>query len=216
MNLIDIFLNLLYPPKCPFCMKLLRDKNDCICPKCKKDLPYTKNGGKLNGNFFTVCISPLYYEGDVRESLLRYKFGRLTAYANPYGQLLAECIEEYLDAQVDMISWVPLSRKRLRDRGYDQARLLAEAVSFRLGIPCKPLLKKIRNTAPQSRTGSAEKRKANISEAYKVIDSEKVSGKTILLIDDIVTTGTTLSECSRMLGMAGAERIYCAAVARKM
>lgn len=215
MKLISYILNLLYPPKCMFCGALMPNTEELICAKCRKDLPFTKNGGVLKGNFFTSCVSPLYYENDVRNALLRYKFNRTTAYAEPLGKLIAACIEEYIDRQVDIISWVPLSKKRLRKRGYDQARLLAEAVSKELGIPCKPLLKKVRHTKPQSKTGSAEKRRSNISAAYIVIDPSLVNGKTILLIDDIVTTGSTFAECARMLGMSGAERVYCAAAARK-
>lgn len=215
MRIFDELLNLLFPAKCPFCREILQRKEDMICPECRKSITWTKNNSKLKGNFFTACVSPLYYEESVRDALLRYKFHRMTAYAVPFGAVLADCISEYIDGQVDIISWVPLSRKRLRSRGYDQAQLLAVEVAKRLGLPCVPVLRKIRHTQPQSRTGSVEKRHANISGAYQVIAPEELRGKSVLLIDDIVTTGSTFSECARMLGMAGAERVYCAAVARK-
>ncbi len=215
MKLISHLLDLLFPPKCVFCRRLVDRNDELICPKCKKELPYTENGGILKGNFFTSCVSPLYYENDVREALLRYKFYQLTVYASPFGKMIAECAEEYIEEQVDIISWVPLGKKRLRSRGYDQARLLAEAVSKELGIPCVPVLRKKRDTAPQSRTGSAEKRKKNISGAYEVIDKDLINGKVILLVDDIVTTGSTLAECARTLGKCGADKVYCAAAARK-
>ena len=215
MNIVKWILDILYPPKCTFCRKLLKKDELYICKKCSKELPYTKNGGIFKGNFFTVCVSPLYYENMVRDALLRYKFHRMTVYAEYLGLLIAECAEEYIDSQVDIISWVPLSSQRLRKRGYDQAQLLAQAVSAHLGIECIPTLKKIRNISPQSLAGDAAKRKANISGAYAVIDKEQIEGKRILLIDDIVTTGSTFSECARVLGMNGAERVYCAAAARK-
>lgn len=215
MRILNDILDLLFPPKCPFCRSILDTKEPLICFECRKNIRKTKNGGKLKGNFFTACVSPLYYEDNVREALLRYKFHHLTSYADPFGELLAECISEYIDGQVDIISWVPLSRKRLRSRGYDQAQLLANEVAKRLDLPCEPVLKKIKDTKPQSKTGSAEKRRANISGAYQIIAPEKINRKNVLLIDDIVTTGSTFSECARMLGMAGAERVYCAAVARK-
>lgn len=210
-----MIMDLLFPPKCVFCRTIMDDNETIICPKCKKSLPYTKNGGILKGNFFTVCVSPLYYENSVRDALLRFKFHQMTAYAVPFGKLIAGCAEEYIEGQVDIISWVPLSRKRLRERGYDQARLLAEVVAVQLNIPCVPVLKKTRHTKPQSRTGGAEKRRANISGAYEIIDKEQISGKRILLIDDIVTTGASFAECARTLGMAGADKVYCAAAARK-
>jgi len=215
MKLVSYLLDILFPPKCVFCRRLLDRGENIICPKCRKELPYTENGGILKGNFFTSCVSPLYYENDVREALLRFKFSQMTAYAQPFGKLLSECAEEYIEEQVDIISWVPLSKKRLRKRGYDQAKLLAEAVSKELGIPCVPVLQKKRDTAPQSRTGGAEKRKRNIAGAYEVIDKNRIDGKTILLIDDIVTTGSTLAECARTLGRGGADKVYCATVARK-
>lgn len=216
MKLLDGVLDLLYPPKCAFCRCLIPAGQDGICEHCRKILPYTKNGGKQNGNFFTVCVSPLYYEENVRDALLRYKFQHLSAYHVPFGHLIAEYVAENLaDHSIDFVSWVPLSRKRLRKRGYDQARLLAEQTAEDLCLPCLPVLKKVVHTAPQSRTGSQEKRKANISGAYQVLSPQTVSGKHILLIDDIITTGSTLSECARILGMAGAERVFCATVARK-
>lgn len=215
MKMFDWFLELLFPSKCTFCREILDEKHTDICPKCQKELPYTKNGGLLKGNFFTACISPLYYEEKVRDALLRYKFHRMTVYADCFGSLIAECAEEYIDSHVDIISWVPLSRRRLRKRGYDQARLLAMEVSKRLEIPCVPTLKKTRHTKPQSRTGDMAKRRSNISGAYTAINKEMIEGKRILLIDDIVTTGSTFSECSRILGLAGADRVYCAAAARK-
>ena len=215
MKLISWVLHLLYPPKCIFCRRLMDNEEELICPKCRKEVSFTKNGGILKGNFFTQCVSPLYYENSVREALLRYKFHQMTVYAEPLGKLLAACVEEYIEAQVDIISWVPLSRKRLRSRGYDQARLLAEIVSRELGIPCMPVLKKKRHTVQQSRMGGAEKRRANIAGAYEVIDKERIDGKTILLIDDIVTTGSTFAECARILGKCGANKVFCAAVARK-
>lgn len=215
MKFISYFLDILFPPKCVFCRRILSSSDELICPKCKKDLPYTENGGILKGNFFTSCVSPLYYENDVREALLRYKFYRLTAYAEPIGRLMAECAEEYIQEQVDIISWVPLSKKRLRSRGYDQAQLLAEVISEQLGLPCVPVLRKTRHTAPQSRTGGGEKRRKNIAGAYELIDKKLIDGKVILLIDDIVTTGSTFAECARTLGKGGANKVYCAAAARK-
>jgi len=215
MSIFHWILDLLYPPKCVFCRKLLNDKYQVICQKCKKELPYTKNGGIQKGNFFTACVSPLYYEEKVRDALLRYKFHHLTGYADCFGIMIAECAEEYIDSSVDIISWVPLSKQRLRKRGYDQAELLAKVVSEHLGIPCVALLKKTRHTRQQSRIKSVSKRRSNISGAYIAANHSEIEGKRILLIDDIVTTGSTFSECAKILGMAGADKVYCAAAACK-
>ena len=109
---------------------------------------------------------------------------------------------------------MPLSRKRLRSRGYDQARLLAEHLSKKISRPCVRLLKKVRNAAPQSGTGGREERKANVLGAYRAFGKQELRGKTVLLIDDIVTTGATLTECASVLTSAGAARIKAVTLAR--
>ena len=127
---------------------------------------------------------------------------------------MAKCIDEN-QISCDIITWVPLSRKRLRQRGYDQARLLATELSKKAGIECCRLLKKTRNNPAQSGTGGAEKRRANVSGVYTALSPEKITGKSILIVDDIVTTGATLSECGRMLLSAGAKEVKAVTVARK-
>lgn len=215
MSVGSWLLDLVFPPRCAFCHALMPRYGTGMCPDCEKALPYTAGSGiKQKIPFVSCVVSPLYYEGDVRKSLLRFKFGRCTGYADVYGRITAHCIADNLAGEYDVISWVPLSRKRLRKRGYDQARLIAEETAKRLGTKAVPTLKKIRNVRAQSGTGSAEKRRANISGAYAVPDASAVEGKKILLIDDIVTTGSTLSECARVLGRAGAGKITAAAVAR--
>lgn len=214
MGLIGALLDLLYPPRCVFCRKLLKKGERDLCEKCLHELPYTSNGGEQTGDFFSVCVAPLYYEGVVRESLLRYKFKEATGYAQTYGALVAECVRDNLQGRYDLISWVPLSKKRHRERGYDQAMLLAEAAASALGDTAASTLEKHRDVARQSGMGSAEKRRANISGAYRASDPWLIEGKRILLIDDIVTTGSTLSECARVLLQCGAKEVLCAALAR--
>ncbi len=210
----DDILDLLYPPRCAFCRRLLKRGESGICALCEDTLPRTRDGGMQRCDFVEAVAAPLFYEDDVRESLHRYKFGGITAYAPVYGRLVADCIRDNLAGRYDLISWVPLSDKRLRKRGYDQAMLIAMAAALELDTVAVETLHKVVDVAPQSGTGSAEKRRANISGAYEAADPELVEGRRILLIDDIVTTGSTFSECARTLGMAGAESVVCAAVAR--
>ena len=214
MGFLTGLLDLLYPPRCVFCRKLLKKGEFAVCEKCRDELPYTRSGGEQTGDFFSVCVAPLYYEGTVRESILRYKFNEATGYAKVYGELVAGCIKDNLSGRYDLISWVPLSHRRYKERGYDQAMLLALAVALELGDVAVSTLEKHRDVARQSSMGSAEKRKANISGVYHVADPELIDGKRILLIDDIVTTGSTLSECARILLQGGAKEVMCAAIAR--
>lgn len=213
MKLIERVLELFYPTKCAFCHRLTG--GDKVCKSCAEKLPLTPAGGQAQKfPFISQCVSPLYYEGDVRESLHRYKFGGLSHYCTAYAPFMAKCIDEN-QISCDIITWVPLSRKRLRQRGYDQARLLAAELSKKAGIECCRLLKKTRNNPAQSGTGGAEKRRANVSGVYTALSPEKITGKSILIVDDIVTTGATLSECGRMLLSAGAKEVKAVTVARK-
>lgn len=169
---------------------------------------------KRKGDFFTLCVSPLYYEDDTRESLLRFKFGQCSQYATVYAPLMLECIEREFQSKYDILSWVPVSKKRLRERGYDQAELLAQAIGNLCEMKATATLVKQRNTLAQSSVGSAEKRRANISAAYRAISPKEIDGKRILLIDDIITTGATASECAKTLLLAGADSVMCATLAR--
>ena len=207
-------LDLLYPPKCAFCRKLVSDGR-MLCPNCEGRLPAPEKEmqrQKISG--LAVCLSPLYYTGDVRQSLHRYKFQGAAAYYRVYAELMSACMKEH-GLTADLVTWVPLSRKRLRSRGYDQARLLAEELSQILHKPAEKLLVKRVDTKPQSGTGSAEKRRANAAGVYACPQPDRIEGKRILLVDDIVTTGATLCECAKMLHTAGAAEICGVAVASR-
>ena len=216
MKLFDWLLDLIYPPRCAFCRRLLDRREKGVCRFCRPKLPYVPSDGQVQ-HFRNVdkCLSPLYYHGSVKDSLHRYKFGGATAYADIYSEFIVKCIDEN-QISCDSITWVPLSCRRLRKRGYDQAELLAKGIGKRLGLPPVRLLKKRRDTPPQSKTGSAEKRRANIAGAYTCLRPEQVAGKRVLLVDDIVTTGATLSEAAGVLKKAGAVEVLAATVARSL
>ena len=215
MKLLDYLLDLLYPPRCPFCRRLLKSSADMPCAVCRKRLAGLPKGGFRREIENTACVvAPLPYEGQIRESLHRYKFSGVTAYARVYAEFIGKCIDEN-EISCDSITWVPLSKRRLRRRGYDQARLIAEELAARGGLRCQALLVKRVHTKPQSRTGGAAARKANAAGAYDCPNPDAVRGKRILLVDDIVTTGATLSECARVLKAAGAAEVTGAAVASR-
>lgn len=214
MSIFSGLLDLLYPPRCAFCRKILKTGESGMCKKCDAKISRTHNGGAQSGEFFSSCVSPLYYEGDVRDAILRFKFNDATIYANLFGSFIADCIEENLKGRYDIITWIPLSKKRLKKRGYDQAMLLAMSAALNINDVAVELLLKNTDVPAQSGVGSAEKRRANISGVYSVADEELVRGKRILLIDDIVTTGATLSECAKTLKYSGAEEVLCCTLAR--
>ena len=200
---------LFFPPKCIFCGALT--EKETVCPKCVATLPYYV-GTTKHREFFTRCAPAFHYAGAVRESILRFKFGGRQSYAAAYAVFTAEAVKRELDTY-DIISWTPVSKKRKRSRGYDQAELLAKETAKILGKDAVCTLEKMRDTPKQSGINAAAKRRANVMGAYKVVNADAVRGKTVLLMDDIVTTGATLSECARELLMAGAKEVVCAVIA---
>ncbi len=215
MGVFSGLIDLLFPPKCAFCGKVADTGADGLCTKCGQTLPYTKDNERSHkGRFYDECVAPLRYEGNVRQSILRFKFKGAVSYTDVYGRLMAGCIRDTLAGKYDLITWAPLSPKRARNRGYDQAMLLAYAVALELDDVAVETLDKRVNVQAQSSITDKYARRANISGAYTAKDPELVAGKRVLLIDDIVTTGSTLSECARILLMAGAESVVCAVLAR--
>ena len=214
MSFFSSILDLLFPPKCVFCSRVLNKTDDGWCDRCTEALPYADNHGRQDGETFDFCVSPLYYTGVVRRSILRYKFRGASHYAAVYGKFLAECICENPDLSYDLISWVPLSSRRKRSRGYDQAMLLALATALELDEVAVQTLIKPHDVQAQSELGDKAERSANISGAYIVSDIDIITGKRVLLIDDVVTTCSTLEECAGVLIAAGAAGVVCAALAR--
>ena len=214
MGLFRGILNLLFPPRCAFCRKITGSGTNAVCDDCQNNLPRTTDGGRQSGDYYTACYSPLYYEDRVRDSILMFKFSSRSGYAPVYGRYIAECITENLEGKYDLISWVPLSEERLKSRGYDQAMLLALSTALELGDVAVETLTKHLDVPAQSGIGSEENRRANISGAYMASDEELIKDKRILLVDDIVTTGSTLSECAKVLLEAGADEVLCVTLAK--
>lgn len=205
-------LNLLFPPKCVLCEKLLEKQETDLCRTCRTESPECF-GVHKNFSFLDSWAAVWYYEGNIRESLLRYKFRRARHYAPVYGRMLAmRLLQEYPDG-FDLLTWVPISRLRRFKRGYDQVELLAQAVGQELGMTPVSTLKKIRNNRPQSGITAAAKRRANVLGVYRVICPQEVQGKRVLLLDDIITTGATAGECARVLLTAGAKEVHCGCIA---
>lgn len=214
MKILDLIAHLLYPWKCVFCESVLKDTD--ICRECEEKLPYTVGDSAMQKfPFIDKCVSPLYYKDKVRASVHRYKFGGCSAYSRRYAALMSDCVENNLDCRgIDVISWIPLSKKRLRQRGYDQARLIAEEIAAKTGLPCRQLLQKIKNNSAQSLTRDAKQRRENVAGVYALDDGADVSGLRILLVDDVVTTGATMSEAARILRKAGAKSVFGVTLAR--
>jgi ComF family protein len=214
MGVFQKLLDLVYPPRCMFCHSFLRRGEKDICHSCRESLPVLEKKDRntsLKG--ISNCISLFRYEGNVRQAILRYKFHGLSFYSREFAALLTENLTED-ELACDEITWVPLSRKRKRTRGYDQAQLIAERLAAAEKVPCRCLLVKKRDVSPQSGSGGRKERKANIRDAYRIKDGMNIRGKTVLLTDDIVTTGATLEECAAVLLAAGAAAVKAVTIAR--
>lgn len=216
MKLYALLMDLLYPPKCPFCGRVLDAPTPGLCQKCAKSLPYTRPEDEQKVDGCDAFLAPLWYRDGVRDGIHRFKFGGGRNHAVLFGRLMVQCLSLRWDGEPDAVTWTPLSKKRLRRRGYDQARLLAEQVASALDIPAPPLLEKYRDTGPQSRLDDEMRRRANVAGAYRLLPGaeERCAGKRLILVDDVVTTGSTMGECARLLKAAGAASVVGLSLAR--
>lgn len=205
-------LRIIFPPKCILCARFLTKEETDLCHDCRINVDLFP-GSKTNIPFVAHWTSLWYYKDDVRSSIHRFKFGNRRHYASAYSRLLAMRLNDSIFLDSDLISWVPVSAIRRLRRGYDQSKLLADALGKELSLPVVQVLKKIRHTPPQSVLGHAPQRRANVLNAYKIVHPSMLAGKRILLLDDVVTTGATASECARMLLTAGAKEVNLATVA---
>ena len=193
-----------------FCRRITGGEN--VCPECERELPVC-GAVRSGGEFFSKCAAAFYYRGGVRRAVLAMKFGRRRSYARNFGDFVAGTVREHLTGEFDVITWAPLSARRRWTRGFDQAELIARRVGEILGVPVIRALVKCRHTRPQSGL-RREARAANASGAYRAADPETFRGLRVLIVDDVITSGATLSECARVLLMAGAEDVVCAAAAK--
>lgn len=226
---VHTLLDLIYPPRCIFCTTIIPIQQEKgICNKCKKSLPFIEGKacqkcGKpiqdLKGR--TICFdcvktSPIYergwsvfiYEGMVKETIYRFKYGGHREYAKYLGHLMTKRIKSEELLEVDLIIPIPIHINRKRKRGYNQAEELAKVVSKELGIPMDTsIITRIKDTKPQSGL-SIVQRQNNIKKAFQIKDKINLEQMKILLVDDIYTTGTTINYCSTLLKKRGAKEIY--------
>jgi ComF family protein len=149
-----------------------------------------------------------HYEGPLQEAIHRWKYEGKIGLSPIFGKWMAERLSYYWDPQCfDLILPVPLHQQRLRERGFNQALLLVRELSRRTSIPYRmKVIQKKRPTLPQVQLSRAEREKG-VRKSFHVLSGEELEGKTILLVDDVYTTGATVNECSRVLLAAGAARI---------
>lgn len=203
---------LLFPPKCILCKKLLPKDATDLCHSCREAAPEFKKS-RLRFSYVAGWTSVWYYKDNVRGSIHRFKFLGRRHYAKAYGRIMAVRLEKDGFRDFDILTYVPVALLRQLGRGYDQVELICNALAGELGIAPVRCLKKVRNTPLQSDIREVARRRANVLGAYQCLCPADVKGKRILLLDDVITTGATVSECSRVLLSAGATEVHCASVA---
>ncbi len=206
-KLLKRIRNLLYPNRCPYCGVAI-ENGEYACKTCLEEFPKTGIFKGVSGGI--RCASPLHYSAKYRHAVLNFKFHRKIQYAEQFAYALyVEIQRSYPDMIFDYISYVPMYWSDHIKRGYNQCEVLSKHLSHISKIPYKRTLKKTRKTKHQHNIKSSKERLTNLKGAFEVIDKESVKGKNILFLDDIVTTGATLSECTKTLRKAKPQMICC-------
>ena len=205
--------------KIKLCDSVFHEDNICICRECNSKIKIAPFNFLYEGTEnLSFVIAPLYYTTVVREAVHKMKFmavpkvsAALAYYLNSYVSVFEET-DEPLENYFDVIVPVPLSDERKKNRGYNQAELIAIKLQEVLKLDINTsLLIKVRNTSPQSNMMFSQK-SSNIKDAYLCM--ENIEGKRILLVDDICTSCNTLDNCAKALKKKGAAMVGAVAVAR--
>jgi competence protein ComFC len=234
-ELFQAAVSLLYPATCTICGKHVR-AGEYLCSGCEAKIV------RIVAPFCQICSEPfegsissvftcancahrtIYFEaavaayrgrGIIREIIHQFKYARQIHLRHLVARWLRAALddERLRDVSLDVIVPVPLHPARQRERGFNQASLLAELLSAQTSIPSKPLLERIRYTTTQTALDRSE-RMENLHNAFRLRKNADVRGLRVLLIDDVLTTGSTLSECARVLKRAGAMSVHAATAAR--
>jgi len=240
---LDWLVDWLYPPRCRACAGRIHGRDaEYFCAPCWSQIqlvahplcricgrPFPDAGG--DDHTCGVCLerAPRFAaarawacypreesaEHPLRQVVQKYKYGRKVALGKPLGRLMARGCAEFLgQVPADLIVPVPLHGRRLRWRGFNQSLLLARQVSRAYGVPIDPfVLQRRKETAAQTQLAEEDRRR-NVRGAFALRPNKSVNDKTILLVDDVYTSGATVNECSLTLQRAGANEVYVLTLAR--
>jgi ComF family protein len=228
--------SLVFPDECRICEKPLREVSripvcraclakpeplaaEYFCVQCRTPFlsryPLDEEGRcglcRRGVRGFDAAYSFGFYEGELRELIHLFKYGRVQTLAGPLGRLLSVAVprEERFDAIVPM----PLHWRKRWQRGFNQSDLLARELGRRIHVPVQRALRRIRSTAAQAGLTNA-KRRLNVSGAFRAKKAKSLAGQKVLLIDDVMTTGATAASCARAIKIAGARSVTLLTVAR--
>jgi len=229
LSIAERLFQFFIPSQCPCCKKVLREEQKGLCSDCFSEIRWIKPP------FCSICGTPFvseevgnhpcgacltkrrhfamaralgYYEGSLQEAIHRWKYEGNESLSVHFAEWMAKGFFCYWNPDLlDILIPVPLHKERLRERGFNQALLLVRELSRRTGIPYrKRVLQKKRSTVPQVKLSGAEREKG-VRGTFQLLEIEAVDGKSILLVDDVYTTGATVNECSRVMLAGGAKRV---------
>lgn len=230
-------VDLVYPRNCQFCLKPLEEsERGVICEVCLARAKYIEPpfcqqcalpfAGAIDEPFtcgychgkrfhFTRAVCGCRAEGVVRESIHRFKYGRQMYFGTHLAQWLCAGARRWIDwTTIDAIVPVPLHPRKQRDREFNQAEVLAQALSREFGRPVATgNLRRVKDTVTQTAL-DADARARNLRDAFAVRDAGAVAGRRLVLVDDVFTTGATMDACAKVLHVAGAREVTAVAVAR--
>jgi ComF family protein len=237
VGLKDDILDFVYPQSCPICRKpLARDENqvchECwgtmtilpnsFCPYCKSffedensvDEHHCLYLSRPEDRLIPAVRSLGTFDDHYQTLIHRFKYGKNLPLGRRLAKRLGQSVSEMESfADYDLVVPVPLHRARYRERGFNQSEVLAEGVAESTGVSLATgALRRKKNTRDQTYLNALQ-RAENVKDAFAVKESDRIDGKTIILVDDVMTTGATLNECARTLLSAGAVDIFAATLA---
>lgn len=211
-------MGVLYTKRCVLCRELLPAAGTgkaMLCSACAAEVRQRyrcTQAPHVTGA--DDAAAALYYTGKVRDAMQRFKFQHKQHYADWFAAQMLPLLAEQMDTwQPDLVTFMPIGWLRGRERGYNQAELLAKAVAGPLGLPCRATLRKRAFTPKQSEQKDAAARQKNAERAFLPLANAEVRGQSVVLVDDIVTTGATAAAAVRLLHEMGAAKVYVLAAA---
>ena len=210
MAFLNKIVDAFFPPRCLLCKRIIKS-NKIFCDHCSARVKQIVNKEQIDfkygKQYFDKCAAAFYYQKPMSDIVCNFKFKKNWNKTKALARILKKIVTvNYEGYAIDIITFVPET-----DKSKKHALLLARETARQLNRQSQPLLKKICNNKTQHSLGRLE-RLNNIKNAYVLKKDIDVHGKNIILIDDIVTTGSTLNECARILKLAGANAVFCAAI----
>lgn len=226
-EVLSILLDFIFPCRCVSCGEPVSSKMNHLCSECRDLMKPLSNGcsvcsGVIHEGRCTICgdrkfypgrhFSLFSYEKVSRAAVHSLKFEGMKHIYKVFLPYICSRINNF-NEQIDIVTFVPMNRKKIVKRGYNQSKLLAYGVGLQTGIKFQELLRELSNSSPQ-RSLNYNERFINVIDRYETVNNAKLRNKVILLIDDVFTTGATINECSRQLILSGAAKVFSITLVR--